>query len=109
MKQMLLGYLADAVVGLHLAYVSYVVLGQGYILLGMLRRWRSIRARWFRITHLVMIWIVALEALAGIACPLTTFENRLRRAAEQPYDERTFIGRCMDRVVFFIDYLPWTD
>src|SRR6185312_15889214 len=107
MSQTLLGYLADAVVGLHLAYVSYVVLGQAYIFLGMIRRWSSIRVRWFRISHLAMIWIVALEAVVGIACPLTTLENRLRRAAEQPHDERTFVGRCMDRVVFFVDYFPW--
>jgi hypothetical protein len=93
-------YLADLIVATHLVYVSYVVLGQVLILLGIALRWSWIRVRWFRISHLIMIWIVAVEAVFGVTCPLTTWENQVRRWANQPYDDRSFIGRCMDHLLF---------
>jgi hypothetical protein len=95
-----LGYLADLVVAIHLAYIAYVLIGQVSIFVGMALRWAWIRVPWFRISHLVMIWIVAIEALFDVVCPLTTWEIQLRAAANQPYSERTFVGRCLDRILF---------
>ncbi len=99
-----IGYLADFVAATHLAYVSYVVFGQLLILVGMAFRWHWPRARWFRVSHLVMIWIVAIEAVLNITCPLTTFESRLREWADQKTSERTFVGRLIDRVLFLNYY-----
>jgi hypothetical protein len=100
------GYLADVVVIGHAAYVSYVVFGQLAILIGLLRGWRWVRNPWFRWTHLVMICIVALEALWDIACPLTTWEDSLRAAAGQTVQEGTFMGRLVHGLIFYTAP-PW--
>jgi hypothetical protein len=46
-------------------------------------RWGWIRNPWFRFSHLAMIAIVAVEAINGWRCPLTTWEDQLRVAAGQ--------------------------
>ena len=74
-------WLADMVLVFHAAYVAYVVLGLGAILLGIVFEWNWVRNLWFRLTHLAAIALVAAESIVGLTCPLTTPENRLRIAA----------------------------
>lgn len=93
--------LADLVVAVHLLYVSYIVVGQGAILLGGWRHWAWVRNRWFRWTHLAAIAIVAFEALAGIVCPLTLWEDQLRRLAGEAPSGGTFVGRWVHAILFF--------
>lgn len=93
--------LADFVVAIHLLYVSFIVVGQVAILIGGWRRWSWVRNRWFRWTHLVAISIVAFEAVAGIVCPLTVWEDELRRLAGEAPTEGTFIGRAVHAILFF--------
>jgi hypothetical protein len=95
------GFLADVVVAIHLAYVSYVVFGELLIVLGIALRWEWIRNLWFRLTHVVMILIVAAEAVYGITCPLTTWENRFLEAAGRSANDRSFMGRLMNQAMFF--------
>lgn len=98
--------LADAVVVLHLAYVSYIVFGLLAILIGRLRRWNWVRNPWFRLTHVLAIVVVALEAVFDVRCPLTVWEHQLREAAGQPRPEGEFIGQIVHRLMFF-DLPPW--
>ncbi len=100
------GFLADLVVAGHVAYVSYVVFGQLAILLGIVRRWQWVRNPWFRWTHLVMILVVAWEALAGITCPLTNWEEKLRSLSGQPITGDSFVGRLLHNLIF-LDLPPW--
>lgn len=93
--------LADLIVAIHVAYVSFVVLGQAAILAGAALHWEWVRQRWFRLLHLAAIIVVALEALANIACPLTVWEDELRKLAGQSVEEGTFIGRCLDGLLFY--------
>jgi hypothetical protein len=93
--------LADLVVALHVAYVSFVIVGELAILAGWLCGWGWVRNRWFRLSHLAAIGIVAFEAVFNIACPLTVWENRLRSAAGQDAGDGTFIGRCLDKLLFY--------
>src|SRR5438445_1207047 len=74
------GFLADVLVAIHLAYVGYVVIGQLAIMAGVLLKWHWVRNLAFRWSHLAMICIVAVEALADFECPLTTGERDLRKA-----------------------------
>jgi hypothetical protein len=97
----LYGYLADLVVGVHVVYVGFVVLGLLAILAGMLFRWQWVRNRWFRCLHLLAIVIVAGEAILNITCPLTRWEADLRTAAGQAAAAGTFMGRLLDRVLFY--------
>ena len=103
----LYGWLADGVLALHFAFVVFVVGGLAVILLGGLLGWEWVCHRGFRFAHLAAMGVVLAEALAGIVCPLTEWENALRRAAGQsPYEEsfmETWVGRLM-----FYDFEPWT-
>src|SRR5262249_2616892 len=91
-------FLADVLVAIHVAYVSFVVLGMAAILLGTLLKWKWVRNPWFRVSHFVAIVIVALEAIFGIACPLTVWEDQLRRSAGQTVAGGTFVGRLLHRL-----------
>ncbi len=93
--------LADGVVALHLAYVSYVVFGELLIVAGIPLGWQWIRNAWFRISHLVMILVVAFEAVCGIECPLTTWEFNLLQAAGKNPENRSFVGRLLNDLMFF--------
>ena len=97
-----MGYsiLADFIVVVHFAYVSYVVFGQLLIIVGIPLGWRWIRNVWFRVSHLAMILFVALEAYVGMDCPLTTWEYDLRAAAGQDVDERSFVARLVHDLMF---------
>jgi len=99
-------FLADVVVALHVAYVGFVVGGLLAVLLGALLRWQWVRNRWFRLAHTLAIIIVAGEALANVRCPLTVWENELRRRAGQDVSEATFLGRFLHNLIFF-DFPLW--
>jgi len=99
------GILADVLVAIHVAYVSYVVFGQLAIWLGLVLRWAWIRNPWFRWTHLVMILIVGGEAALGITCPLTRWEENLRQLAGQPTTGESFVGRLLHNLIF-VDWSP---
>jgi hypothetical protein len=95
--------LADVVLAVHFGFVAFVVGGFALILVGVLRRWAWVRNPAFRWIHLAAIGFVALEALAGIACPLTVWEDLLRRGAA---GESSFVGRWVARLLYW-DLPPW--
>jgi hypothetical protein len=99
-------FFADVLVVLHALYVAVVVLGLLAVIVGALLGWQWVRNFWFRAIHLGMIAIVALEALVGIPCPLTVWEAQLRQAAGQPVQAGTFVGRCVQSLIFY-DFPPW--
>ncbi len=95
------GMIADLLVVVHAAYVGFVVLGLVAILVGIAFRWKWVRNPWFRSIHIGMIGIVVAEALAGIPCPLTVWEQRLRAAAGQIAYPGDFIGYWTHRLLFY--------
>lgn len=94
--------LADIVLVAHFAFVLFVVGGLALIWVGAAAGWRWVRNAWFRIAHLAAIAFVAGEALAGIWCPLTTWEDALRGARE----EMSFVARWIHRAMFY-DFPDW--
>ena len=93
--------LADLIVVFHASYVSFVLFGLILILLGVWLRWGWVRNFWFRALHLTAIGIVVAEALAGITCPLTDWENRLRRMAGQAGYPGDFLGYWAHQLIFY--------
>ncbi len=89
--------LADAILVAHFAFVLFVVGGLALIGTGAAAGWRWVRNFWFRIAHLAAICCVALEALIGMVCPLTEWEDALRGAPS----ETSFIARWLHRVLFY--------
>ncbi len=96
------GLIADAILVVHASFVLFVVGGLVLILLGA-RRWSWVRNRAFRILHLAAIAFVAAEALLGIACPLTIWEDMFRAAGP---GQRSFIGRWIARLLYY-DFPEW--
>ena len=98
---------ADLVVAFHSLYVLFAVGGELAILAGALLHWRWIRGMTFRLLHLAAVIFVAIEASIGIACPLTVWEYKLRRAAGQTTEEEvSFIGRIIRELIFY-DFPAW--
>src|SRR5947209_20159856 len=92
--------LADLLVAFHVGYVLFVVGGLLAILVGGVRGWQWVHNRWFRGVHFLMIAVVALEAMAGLNCPLTTWEGELRRLGGGTVSDATFVGRMMHALIF---------
>jgi len=93
---------ADAVLIVHFAFVAFVVLGLVVILLGGMLRWRMAHNFYFRAAHLASIGCVVMESIAGIACPLTIWENNLRLMAGGGYRyAESFVQHWIHRVMFF--------
>lgn len=98
--------LADAMVLVHALFVAFVVLGLAAILIGAARGWRWVRNATFRGAHLAAILTVAAESIAGVPCPLTVWENQLRKLAGQGGYSGDFLGYWAHRLIFF-DGEPW--
>ena len=98
--------LADTLLVIHFAFVVFVVAGFLLILLGLLARWSWVHNRIFRITHLAAIGIVVLQAWFGQLCPLTIWENALRRRAGQSGYSETFIEHWLHEILFY-EAAPW--
>lgn len=95
------GLLADLMVAVHVAYVAYVIVGQLAIVVAAPFRWQWARNPWFRFTHLLAIGVVAYEALMGLRCPLTVWEEQLRALAGQSFNSSdTFMGRLLHDLLF---------
>jgi hypothetical protein len=77
--------------------VLFVVAGLPFIWIGAARGWRWVRNFKLRVAHLAAISFVALEALLGMACPLTLWEDALREAAT----DSGFFARWLRRLLYY--------
>jgi len=104
--------LADALLAAHFLIAAFIVAGLILVWLGAALGWQWTRNPWFRYLHLGAIAFVAAEALAGIACPLTVWEDMLRGGVRP----ESFVGRWAQRLlyyqapewVFTAAYVLWT-
>ena len=95
------GILADALLVLHALVVLFIVGGQTVILLGWIGGWQWTRSLAFRLAHLGAIAFVVVQTWLGQLCPLTLWENALRRkAGEEGYGE-SFIAYWLERVLYW--------
>jgi len=89
--------LADVLLVLHFAVAAFIVGGLILTWTGAALRWAWVRNPWFRYLHLAAIVFVAAEALLGIACPLTVWEDLLRGDLEP----ESFVGRWTYRLLYY--------
>jgi Protein of Unknown function (DUF2784) len=94
--------LADLVLLMHFAFVLFIVGGLALIWIGAAAGWQWIRNFWFRAAHLAAIAFVAGEALVGVWCPLTVWEDALRGV----HGEKGFVARWIHRLMFY-DLPEW--
>jgi hypothetical protein len=89
--------IADLLLVVHFAIVLFIVGGLAAVWLGAALGWRWVRNPGFRYLHLAAIGYVALEALLGMACPLTVWEDVLRGGARPD----SFVGRWVRRLLYY--------
>lgn len=99
------GWLADAILAMHVGIVAFVVLGVPAIALGGWRGWGWVRRLPLRLLHLALVCYIALQAWLGVACPLTVWEQSLRNRAGQATYGESFIQHWLSRLIFF--EAPW--
>lgn len=100
-------FLADAVFVLHVLVALAITGGLAAVWLGRALGWRWVRILWLRAAHLGLMAVVALEAVLGLACPLTGLEDALRRAAGTPGRYTTAWLEFWARRVFYWDLPGW--
>jgi len=98
--------IADTILVIHFAFVVFVVFGLMLILVGLLARWFWIHNRNFRLSHLAAVGFVVLQAWLGQLCPLTIWENELRRRAGQSSYSETFVEHWLHDILFY-QAEPW--
>jgi len=89
--------IADAILVVHFGIVLFIGGGLVAVWIGAAAGWPWVRNRWFRYLHLAAIVFVAGEALVGMACPLTVWEDTLRGGARA----ESFVGRWVRWLVFY--------
>lgn len=103
--------MADAILVVHFLIVVFNVGGLVLVWIGAGLGWRWVRNPWFRFLHLGAIAFVAVEALLGMVCPLTLWEDMLRGSARA----ESFVGRWVRYLlyynapewVFTVAYVAW--
>ena len=88
---------ADALLVVHFGIAAFIVGGLILTWIGAAAGWRWVRNPWFRYLHLAAIAFVAGEALLGIACPLTVWEDLLRGGLRP----ESFVGRWVRRFLYY--------
>ena len=89
--------MADALLVLHFLIAAFIVGALPLVWLGAGLHWRWVANPWFRYLHLAAIAFVAAEAVLGIACPLTVWEDVLRGSAQPG----SFVGRWVHRLLYY--------
>jgi hypothetical protein len=89
--------LGELILAVHLAVIAFNVLGLAAIPLGAALGWRWTRALRWRALHLLSWLVVALQALAGRACFLTIWQDRLSGAGPEP----PLIAGWVDGVIYW--------
>lgn len=88
---------ADSILVVHFAIVVFIVGGLILTWVGAWLSWGWIRNPWFRYAHLGGIAFIALEAVIGMACPLTVLEDALRGGGPA----ESFVGRWVRYFLFY--------
>jgi hypothetical protein len=104
--------MADAILIVHFLIAGFIVLGLAAVWLGAALGWGWVRNPWFRYAHLAAIAFVAGEAVLGIACPLTVWEDLLRGGVRA----ESFVARWVRALLFYqapewvftAAYVAWT-
>ena len=103
--------MADAILVVHFLIAAFIVLGLLAVWAGAALGWAWVRNPGFRWLHLGAIAFVAAEAVLGVACPLTVWEDMLRGGVRA----ESFVGRWVRALLFYqapewvftAGYLAW--
>jgi len=89
---------ADAVLAVHVAIILFNLFGLVAVPVGAVCGWRFVRVRWWRILHILLLAMVAVQALAGRACILTLWQAAFSGVAA---DHAPLIARWVNRLIYW--------
>ncbi len=95
-------WLADLILIVHFLLAVFIAGGLPVIWIGAAAGWGWVRNLRFRVAHLAAICCVTAEALFGIVCPLTAWEDALRGARSG----ESFVARWLRRLLYY-DFPDW--
>ena len=101
MSPELLRATASLVLYLHFAVVVFNMFWLVAIPLGGWVGWSFVRSFWWRVAHLAVLAVVAVQAVVGALCFLTIWQNALIRAAGGPPGERSLLDELVTRAIFW--------
>jgi hypothetical protein len=105
MNPALAALLADALLALHVGVVLFVVGLLPLVLVGGARGWAWVRRFGLRLTHVLLMVFIASQAWLGQLCPLTVWEQDLRRIAGEGSYRESFIEHWLSRLLYW--EAPW--
>lgn len=106
--------LANLIAAVHIGYFLFIVLGTIAILAGPRLGWTWIRNLPFRLLHLAAVYVVLIEEVFGIACPLSVMQWGLRSAGGAGPEATAGLGGILDGLLFrtipgwALDTLYWS-
>jgi hypothetical protein len=92
---------ADAILWVHVAVIAFNVFGLIAIPLGAWRSWNFVRIFWWRALHLGALAVVALQAVLGQNCFLTSWESDLLTRAGEAALRGPLIQRWVSQIIFW--------
>ena len=93
--------MAQGILGVHLVIILFNVFGLVVIPLGAWRHWHWVSILWWRVLHLLALFVVALQAALGRACFLTIWQSQLQEAAGHSGYRAPFIQIWIDHLLFW--------
>jgi len=100
LQEFLFDAAANLVALLHLAYFFFVLGGAVAIPLGHIKGWGWVRGPWFRIPHLLAVYIVLFEEVTEIPCALNLLQWALRQAASGEQQATEGVGGVLDFLLY---------
>ena len=105
---------ANLIAVIHLAYFIFIVGGMAATVLGP--RWGIawVRNLWFRVAHLLAIYVVLVEDVTGFPCPLNVLQWGVREAATGSTEAKTGVGGLLDYLLYHtisplaLDVIYWS-
>ena len=98
--------LADLLLILHVAIVLFIVGGLVATAVGGPLGWGWVRGFRWRVLHVIAMGFVATGALVGWICPLTIWEDALRRRAGEAEYGTGFVQYWLERLLYH-DWPDW--
>jgi hypothetical protein len=87
---------ANIIAAVHIIYFLFVVGGLAAILIGPQRRWEWVGNVWFRLLHMVAVYVVVFEDVVHVQCPLNSAEWQLRSGTSSAIEATSGIGGVLD-------------
>ncbi len=92
---------ALAVLYFHFAVVVFNVFWLVIVPIGAWQEWPFVRNYWWRAVHLLALALVAVQAVAGRLCFLTTIQDYLQTRAGGSIQPSSLLTRLVERAVFW--------